>query len=215
MVAEDGVFRVVRWLFSRLPCKLEHLQASEAAADDTPPPAPPTISMLDSFLEEAKQPVVVQAVPSGEHDNGGDDGVSVGDDASRERSGRQVDQGAETARSGLPCVVKVLGFLCSQLLRKGGGGGATARSGEGGGGGGSAPTPRRVLCLRLMRTALETAGGPALASQPPLLDMLRDDLSFALLHLIQGRCGVFVVLLCTILLWPPKRCHPMYHGTLF
>lgn len=204
MVAEDGVFRVVRWLFSRLPCTLEHVQASEAAADDTPPPVPPSISMLDSFLEEAKQPVVVPAAPSGEHYNGGgDDDVPAGDDTSRERSGRRVDQGAGTAGSGLPCVVKVLGFLCSQLLRKGGGGGTTARSGEGGGGGGSAPTPRRVLCLRLMRTALETAGGPALASHPPLLDMLRDDLSFALLHLVQGRCGDFVVLSSTFLHRPP------------
>lgn len=108
---------------------------------------------------------------------------------------------------GLPCVVKVFGFLCSQLLRRGGGGGNSGVSGGGmestggfggavgGGGGGGVfggsgaavtPTPRRVLCLRLIKTAVAEAG-PALALYPPLLDMVQDDLCFSLLQLVQTR----------------------------
>lgn len=108
-----------------------------------------------------------------------------------------VGGGGEGVGFGLPCVVKVLGFLCSQLLRRGGGGGGRsvsaagiAGSGSGGGGrpggAGSTPTPRKLLCLRLMKTAV-AAAGPALALYPPLLDMVQDDLCFALLQLVQGR----------------------------
>lgn len=71
----------------------------------------------------------------------------------------------------------------------GGDGGVGGGGGIGGGGGMSAPTPRRVLCLRLVKTAIAAAGS-ALGMHPPLLDMVRDDLCFALLQLVQGRCVV-------------------------
>ncbi|CAM9457727.1 unnamed protein product, partial [Ectocarpus sp. 6 AP-2014] len=115
---------------------------------------------------------------------------------------------------GLPCVVKVFGFLCSQLVRRGGGGGAGASgtasgvSSRGGGASGG-PTPRRILCLRLMRTALAAAGGN-LAAYPSLLEMVRDDLCFALLHLMQGSGGVNVVgevLSIVRYLWGSLRVH--------
>ncbi|CAM9355232.1 unnamed protein product [Ectocarpus fasciculatus] len=115
---------------------------------------------------------------------------------------------------GLPCVVKVFGFLCSQLVRRGGGGGARASGTAGGvsagaGGASGGPTPRRVLCLRLMRTALAAAGGN-LAAYPSLLEMVRDDLCFALLHLMQGSGGVNVVgevLSIVRYLWGSLRAH--------
>ena len=210
MVAEDGVFTVVRWLFSRLPDALE-LPMAAVTALAVPPvlaataatQAPrantrgaPQNGVLDSFVQEAQQPTAIVAATagqdagnanasttSGQQTRGGTDSREFSPDQQR-RAGR----GAGAGGCGLPCVVKVFGFLCSQLVRRGGGGGTGVGGGGGGGGGtgGSSPIPRRVLCLRLMRTAL-AAAGPTLALYPPLLEMVRDDLFFAILHLVQGR----------------------------
>lgn len=189
MAAEDGVFKVVRWLFSRLPDTLQHPTVPEETnapvveALAASPPKKSHVGVRGSVGKDSQQPLTEALAGAG--GNSCNTEQYTGSPAVSPRSARRPDQGAGTAGCGLPCVVKVFGFLCSQLLRRGGGGGA-----GGGvsslGGGGSAPTPRRVLCLRLMRTVL-AAAGPTLALYPPLLDMVRDDLFFALIHLVQGR----------------------------
>ena len=47
----------------------------------------------------------------------------------------------------------------------------------------------RLLCLRLVRGALETCGGEAACRIRPLLSLVRDDLSHSLLWIGQGGRG--------------------------
>lgn len=234
--AEDGVFRVVRWLFLRLPgtqeTPLRDTTAAAAAArlqTYSKMQHPSSGSAIGAFRNEAVQQPTGNA-PTSEGDTVGHGKGKYMNDSKKnpskvdvnsspteawagsgkggalntlhrpatERAGTAAAAVLATAengrRCGLPCVVNVFGFLCSQLLKHGGGGGRSGFSGSGsaavggssGGGGGSAPTPRRVLCLRLMRTALAAAGS-ALALYPPLLEMVQDDLFFSLMHLLQRR----------------------------
>lgn len=120
---------------------------------------------------------------------------------------------------GLPCAVKIFAFLSSQLLHAGGGGGsglslsASASSGLGpanshGPSSMSASSSSsaaaggrqhrayhestRLVCLRMLREALEVAGGPALARCPSLLALVRDDLCLAVLRMTRGGFAVEV-----------------------
>ena len=221
------MFKVVRWIFLRLPAA-GRIEASQAAASPPPPPPPPpplpppqanlslesnalppSGELSHSFSKEAPQQEgeedrqLHQQQEQHQHASEPTRLTTAGGGNSRSEGPTLLPKkadGPETVSPshghagaaggcGLPCVVKVFGFLCSQLVRKGGGGGAgSSRAGGGVGAGGSGPTPRRILCLRLMRTALTAAGGN-LALYPPILEMVRDDLCFALLHLMQERCA--------------------------
>ena len=223
MAAEDGVFTVVRWIFLRLPGGPPKVREAVAPPPPPPPPPPPAnadavrdsggLSLPEdesgSFREEAlkqhhhhqqqqrqRQRQAAEPAAIGERADEGSEKPARAQEGTTQSSDT-IPQGHGAigpAGCGLPCVVKVFGFLCSQLVRRGGGGGArvpgAGSRGAGGGsvgGGGSGPTPRRVLCLRLIRTALAAAGG-SLALFPPLLEMVKDDLCYALLRLMQGRC---------------------------
>ncbi len=50
----------------------------------------------------------------------------------------------------------------------------------------------RLVCLRMLREALEVAGGPALARCPSLLALVRDDLCLAVLRMTRGGFAVEV-----------------------
>jgi len=84
-----------------------------------------------------------------------------------------------SAAYGLPCTVKIFGFLSSQLLQ-----GISSLSSS------SSRHPyhesTRLICLRLIREALETAG-PSFSSCPSLLALVRDDLCLALLKMTRGK----------------------------
>lgn len=95
---------------------------------------------------------------------------------------------------GLPCAVKVMGFLCAQLQR-GPSLSAHARalaSLDPGSSSSSSPQASaekdatRRLCLGLLGAALHECGGDAVAACPPLLSLLRDDACHALLWIGQG-----------------------------
>lgn len=219
------MFKVVRWMFLRLPA-VGGIEASHASASASPSPPPPPSplqaspaldsgallspgSVSHSLRKEARQqeeggrqhqhqheqhqaaePTRL-ATAVGSHEGSQSRTVVPTKADGSETVSRSPEHTGAGGGWGLPCVVKVFGFLCLQLVRKGGGGGAgSSRAGGGGGGGagGSGVTPRRILCLRLMRTALAAAGS-SLALYPSLLEMVRDDLCFALLHLMQERCA--------------------------
>lgn len=122
---------------------------------------------------------------------------------------------------GLPCAVKIFAFLSSQLLQgfhqhSGGGMGsglslsASASSGLGphaSHGSMSASSSSaaaggrqhrayhestRFVCLRMLREALEVAGGRTLARCPSLLALVRDDLCLAVLRMMRGGFAVEV-----------------------
>ncbi|KAM3570707.1 hypothetical protein VYU27_007231 [Nannochloropsis oceanica] len=107
-----------------------------------------------------------------------------------------------SAAYGLPCTVKIFGFLSSQLLQ-----GISSLSSS------SSRHPyhesTRLICLRLIREALETAG-PSFSSCPSLLALVRDDLCLALLKMTRG--GFAIEILCEALgvircLWSSLRRH--------
>lgn len=145
-----------------------------------------------------------------------------GDGGKRRRPEPHAHHHASAFSYGLPCAVKIFAFLSSQLLHAGGGGGgggssglslsASASSGLGpanshGSSSMSASSSSaaaggrqhrayhestRLVCLRMLREALEVAGGPALARCPSLLALVRDDLCLAVLRMTRGGFAVEV-----------------------
>lgn len=87
-------------------------------------------------------------------------------------------QSERTPRSchGLPCLVKVFGFLCSQLLCTPASANHTAQVNN---------DTVKVVCLRLLRLAVDE-GGPFLTHCLPIVALVHDDLTRALLLMTQG-----------------------------
>jgi len=82
---------------------------------------------------------------------------------------------------GLPCCVKVFGFLCSHLLRTPSESTSFVAK--------THHNSLRLLCLRLVRVVADTAG-PTLVQCSSLLGMVRDDLCHALLRMARTPGGL-------------------------
>ncbi|TMW60114.1 hypothetical protein Poli38472_000156 [Pythium oligandrum] len=87
-----------------------------------------------------------------------------------------VTRGADRG-FGLPCAIKIVGFLCQKLQPRGSGTNVTASSAS------SLPTRREVmLSFSLMQQALTACNEQLLADVPSLMMFIKDDLCSALLR---------------------------------
>jgi len=93
------------------------------------------------------------------------------------------DTTAHDRSHGLPCLVKVFGFLCSQLLLTPPSDNRSAKANN---------ENLRLLCLRLLRQIIDISG-PALGQVHSIVALVHDDLSRALLVMTEGGLPVEIL----------------------